>query len=535
MLAFAAAARPPTSKPTTRSSPRNRSTRFFELGDGPADEEDRPTGTTTSRAPSRRRKGALRRLPHRAKRRSRQRATPSRRRAAPKKARATTPTTRTTPSNSRSASSSTTRSFRSTRTSTGSSDRKSLLDAFLLTTIAQVGVESAVFLEQQQGLLRPGGDEGHRAGRAARLRAVGGATVLAEVPRSGRRGAGREISLRRRRQGAAAGAGLHVRGAVRRPRRGARRRAAWAGRIKNDLDTTTIDFLKILINQAAIAYESMARFEEENERTLGIGADADLAHRGKHAGARQHEPDHAITCTPSPGACTIPTSTCATSCTEPCLRDIGMIKVSDLIVRSPRELMPEEWEIIKRHPSDGAKMLTRHEILRAHHRRGAPPPRAVQRRGLSARHAGPGHSARRAHRVGGRELRGHAAGSARRAPRSRARRRSTRSRRTGACATTPKSIRCFVEVVEEEIRSGGATPATSALRSSACDRAGGRQDMSADILLVDDDPKVLEILVALARAARPPRAHGGERSSRRSNRPRRRRPSSSSSIWPCPT
>jgi HD-GYP domain-containing protein (c-di-GMP phosphodiesterase class II) len=39
------------------------------------------------------------------------------------------------------------------------------------------------------------------------------------------------------------------------------------------------------------------------------------------------------------------------------LRDIGMIKVSDLIVRSPRELMPEEWEIIKRHPADGADML----------------------------------------------------------------------------------------------------------------------------------------------------------------------------------
>jgi hypothetical protein len=40
--------------------------------------------------------------------------------------------------------------------------------------------------------------------------------------------------------------------------------------IKRDLDTTTMDFMKILINQAAIAYESMARFEEENERTLGV-------------------------------------------------------------------------------------------------------------------------------------------------------------------------------------------------------------------------------------------------------------------------
>src|SRR4029453_16957679 len=40
--------------------------------------------------------------------------------------------------------------------------------------------------------------------------------------------------------------------------------------LKKDLDAATMDFMKILINQAAIAYESMARFEEENERTLGI-------------------------------------------------------------------------------------------------------------------------------------------------------------------------------------------------------------------------------------------------------------------------
>jgi HD-GYP domain-containing protein (c-di-GMP phosphodiesterase class II) len=39
------------------------------------------------------------------------------------------------------------------------------------------------------------------------------------------------------------------------------------------------------------------------------------------------------------------------------LRDIGMIKVSDLIVRSPRELQDEEWEIIKQHPIEGADML----------------------------------------------------------------------------------------------------------------------------------------------------------------------------------
>ncbi|MGD8414459.1 MAG: HD domain-containing phosphohydrolase, partial [Candidatus Latescibacterota bacterium] len=58
------------------------------------------------------------------------------------------------------------------------------------------------------------------------------------------------------------------------------------------------------------------------------------------------------------------------------LRDIGMIKVSDLIVRSPRELMPEEWEIIKRHPIDGAEMLRRMKfsehavnVVLSHHER----------------------------------------------------------------------------------------------------------------------------------------------------------------------
>jgi hypothetical protein len=58
------------------------------------------------------------------------------------------------------------------------------------------------------------------------------------------------------------------------------------------------------------------------------------------------------------------------------LRDIGMIKVSDLILRSPRELRPEEWEVIKRHPKEGAEMLramgfSDHavRIVRCHHER----------------------------------------------------------------------------------------------------------------------------------------------------------------------
>jgi HD-GYP domain-containing protein (c-di-GMP phosphodiesterase class II) len=128
--------------------------------------------------------------------------------------------------------------------------------------------------------------------------------------------------------------------------------------LRNPLDASTIDFLKILVNQAAIAYESTALFEEENERTLGVVKtlialiEENTLGRGKtqmvtnyiYALARRiHYPEEHM----------------RDFMYGTVLRDIGMIKVSDLIVRSPRELMPEEWEIIKRHPIDGCEMLRR--------------------------------------------------------------------------------------------------------------------------------------------------------------------------------
>jgi putative two-component system response regulator len=64
-----------------------------------------------------------------------------------------------------------------------------------------------------------------------------------------------------------------------------------------------------------------------------------------------------------------------------------MIKVSDLIVRSPRELEQEEWGIIKQHPIEGAEMLksmdfSQHtcDIVASHHERfnGEGYPRGLQ-------------------------------------------------------------------------------------------------------------------------------------------------------------
>jgi HD-GYP domain-containing protein (c-di-GMP phosphodiesterase class II) len=135
------------------------------------------------------------------------------------------------------------------------------------------------------------------------------------------------------------------------------------------------------------------------------------------------------------------------------LRDIGMIKVSDLIVRSPRELMPEEWDIIKRHPSDGAAMLrdmkfSEHavNVVLHHHERfnGEGYPRGTQGQDipLGARIVSvvESYAAMLQERPTRRAL-------------SREEAVSTLKENWGM-RYDPEVVRCFVEVVEEEIRSG---------------------------------------------------------------------------------
>ena len=39
------------------------------------------------------------------------------------------------------------------------------------------------------------------------------------------------------------------------------------------------------------------------------------------------------------------------------LRDVGMVEISDLVLKSPRNLSPEEWKLVQRHPIAGAEIL----------------------------------------------------------------------------------------------------------------------------------------------------------------------------------
>lgn len=332
-------------------------------------------------------------------------------------------------------------------------ERKALLDAFLLTTIAQVGVESAVFLEQNRNYFVPVSMKGIEAGEmrgfalsGAQLRLEKwGSTV--EVMAVEKSPFGDDVKAPLLALGCTYVAPFIVRGDV--------RGILLLGRpIKNELDPGAIDFLKILIHQAAVAYESMARFEEENERTLGVVQtlmsliEENTLARGNTnlisnyvyiVAQRMH----------------YATEHLRDLMYGTALRDIGMIKVSDLIVRSPRELMPEEWEIIKRHPSDGAIMLrdmkfSAHatEVVLHHHERfnGEGYPRGTQGQDIP---------------LGARivsVVESFAAMLQERPTRPALSREEalTTLKENWGMRYDPEVVRCFVEVVEEEIRSGEA-------------------------------------------------------------------------------
>jgi HD-GYP domain-containing protein (c-di-GMP phosphodiesterase class II) len=330
-------------------------------------------------------------------------------------------------------------------------DRKNLLDAFLLTTIAQVGVESAVFLESNKGYFVPVAMKGIEAGELrgfalsaaqlhlSKLIGAAGVTAVEKAP------FGDDVKAPLMALGCTYVAPFVVHGEV--------RGVVLLGKpIKKDLDATTMDFMKILINQAAIAYESMARFEEENERTLGVvqtlislieentlarGNTNLVTHYVYAVAQRMNYPDEHV----------------RDLLYGTVLRDIGMIKVSDLIVRSPRELMPEEWEVIKRHPSDGARMLRDMKfsdhavnVVQNHHERfnGEGYPRGVQGQDLP---------------LGARivsVVESYAAMLQVRPTRPALSREAALNtlKENWGMRYDPEVVRCFVEIIEEEIRAG---------------------------------------------------------------------------------
>ena len=252
-------------------------------------------------------------------------------------------------------------------------ERKKLLDIFLLTSIAQGGVESAVFYENKEGVFMPAIAKGIDEDDLSPIelsdneveRIIWGRDVfeinsmsLSDKTRSDLNEAGLEYVCPFN-QGEEM-AGLIFLG----------KRLAGRGMQKEDFE-----FMQILVNLAKGAYSNAMMFERENERTLGIVKtlisliEENTMLKGtseivsRYVGILAKNMNY-------------PEESFKDLIYGTVLRDMGMVKVSDLIVRSPRELSKGEWQIIKKHPEDGSEMLRRMkfddhvvEIVLSHHER----------------------------------------------------------------------------------------------------------------------------------------------------------------------
>lgn len=236
-------------------------------------------------------------------------------------------------------------------------EKSRLLDAFLLTTIAQAGVECAAFLERSNGAFRLVAWKGFETGEPAALEVAFDDINAVDWIKSPRIFHVDEddapikdgVKARLRDWDLPFVAPFIVHGQF--------QGVVLLGHpIRKNFDSSTLDYLIILINQAAIAYQNSCLFEEESKRTLGLvqsliamiedntlarGSTEDLVNYTYAVAVGMNYPEEHI----------------RDLVYGTVLRDIGMIKVSDLIVRKSKELVEEEWEIIKRHPVDGSEML----------------------------------------------------------------------------------------------------------------------------------------------------------------------------------
>jgi HD-GYP domain-containing protein (c-di-GMP phosphodiesterase class II)/anti-anti-sigma regulatory factor len=252
-------------------------------------------------------------------------------------------------------------------------DRKKLLDIFLLTSIAQGGVESAVFLENQGESFKPAMSKGVEVDALARLVVPSNAlgkmagennvipledlSIKEDTKRLLKEEAIEYVCPFRTKDGFS---GLVLLG----------KRISGRGMKEEDFE-----FLRILVNIAQGAYDNALMFEREHERTLGIVKtlisiiEENTLLKGtsefvsRYVGMVAKNMEYAEEQFKDLIYGTV-------------LRDMGMVKVSDLILRSPRDLTKEEWEIIKKHPEDGAEMLSRMKfsghvvnIVKTHHER----------------------------------------------------------------------------------------------------------------------------------------------------------------------
>ncbi|MBN1884809.1 MAG: HD domain-containing protein [Candidatus Krumholzibacteriota bacterium] len=252
-------------------------------------------------------------------------------------------------------------------------DKKKLLDIFLLTSIAQGGVEAAVFFERSGDVFLPVMSKGIDIDSIRHLRLTPEPDERGSSPRgictvADFRGPAAE------REALAAEGLEHV--CPFNAQSGTAGFVVLGRRIRGrDMQEEDFEFIQILVNLAQGAFENALMFEREHSRTLGIVKSliSLIEENTMLKGTSEFVSRYVGIVAKNVG---YPEEHFTDLVYGTVLRDMGMVKVSDLIVRSPRELSRDEWEIIKRHPEDGAAMLegmkfNNHvvDIVRTHHER----------------------------------------------------------------------------------------------------------------------------------------------------------------------
>jgi len=127
----------------------------------------------------------------------------------------------------------------------------------------------------------------------------------------------------------------------------------------NPVEDIDNEFLSILTNQAGVALENARLIRDLQDRTLGMAQTfVNLIEKRSGPGTRASTELISYYVGQVAKKINYPTDQVRDLVYGTVLRDIGMIEISDLVLRSPRSLTPEEWQLIKQHPVTGVEILS---------------------------------------------------------------------------------------------------------------------------------------------------------------------------------
>jgi len=234
-------------------------------------------------------------------------------------------------------------------------EKARLLDAFLLTTITQTGTDSAAFLERSDGVFRLTAWKGFETADPGSFTLEPNEVDEEEWLKTPHVHETSTSPISEKAREMVVGWGMpyiapfiihgKLEGFV-----------VLGSPMRDELDESACEFLIMLIDQTAVAYRNSQQLEEENQRTQGI-VQSLMAMIGDHTLSRGDMETivnyvHAVAV-----AMNYPKKHIQDLLHGTMLRDVGMIRVSDLIVQSGRELQDEEWAAIKQHPIQGSEIL----------------------------------------------------------------------------------------------------------------------------------------------------------------------------------